>query len=209
MPPLERFHAPSPSHDMYITVDDNRIIHGVKGDVFESTQIPCKFSTKSDFAVFSQRDVIIGTNPLYDIPLPSPTTASVAAASSPAFSDFESSERRRPYKKQQQQKPPNRFGIDWLNQYFACMCVGPEPVDTYWEEPTSSSPRNVSIITGGSSTIQPSTPRNSTTPTNSKKYIVYPIAKYPARLNSPYLVEQRRRSLMKHLTFQPVVVETE
>jgi len=34
--------------------------------------------------------------------------------------------------------------------------------------------------------------------------IVYPVARYPARLNSPEMVEQRRNSLRRHLTFKPV-----
>lgn len=37
--------------------------------------------------------------------------------------------------------------------------------------------------------------------------IVYPVARYPARLNSPEMVKQRRKSLQKHLTFRPVVCE--
>jgi len=34
--------------------------------------------------------------------------------------------------------------------------------------------------------------------------VVYPIAKYPSRLNNRHLVEQRRLSLRQHLTFRPV-----
>ena len=38
----------------------------------------------------------------------------------------------------------------------------------------------------------------------SSKNIMYPVARYPDRLNSPQLVERRRKSLEKHLTFRPV-----
>ena len=37
-----------------------------------------------------------------------------------------------------------------------------------------------------------------------KKVVYYPVARYPANLNSPELVERRRKSLRKHLTFRPV-----
>ena len=37
--------------------------------------------------------------------------------------------------------------------------------------------------------------------------VVYPIARYPSRLNNKYLVEQRRLSLREHLTFRPVPAE--
>lgn len=40
--------------------------------------------------------------------------------------------------------------------------------------------------------------------TEIRRKIVYPVARYPARLNSPELVQQRRRSLQKHLMFRPV-----
>ena len=38
----------------------------------------------------------------------------------------------------------------------------------------------------------------------SSKNIMYPVARYPDRLNSPQLVERRRKSLEHHLTFRPV-----
>jgi len=41
----------------------------------------------------------------------------------------------------------------------------------------------------------------------SNRRTVYPIAKYPARLNSPYLVQQRRKSLEKEFTFRPLCEE--
>jgi hypothetical protein len=37
------------------------------------------------------------------------------------------------------------------------------------------------------------------------KNIMYSVARYPERLNSPHLVARRRKSLEKHLTFRPVV----
>lgn len=37
--------------------------------------------------------------------------------------------------------------------------------------------------------------------------VVYPIARYPSRLNNRHLVELRRLSLRKHLTFRPVQAE--
>lgn len=44
-------------------------------------------------------------------------------------------------------------------------------------------------------------------PAASQKNIVYPVARYPDRLNSPELVQQRRKSLQHYSTFVPVVVE--
>lgn len=54
-------------------------------------------------------------------------------------------------------------------------------------------------------------PRNRRRPSQSKsaiasnkKRVVYPIAKYPTRLNNPRLVYQRRKTLQEQLTFKPV-----
>jgi len=38
----------------------------------------------------------------------------------------------------------------------------------------------------------------------SRQKIVYPVARYPDRLNNPEMVQQRRKSLQKHLFFRPV-----
>jgi hypothetical protein len=40
-----------------------------------------------------------------------------------------------------------------------------------------------------------------------RKNILYPVARYPDRLNNPELVQQRRKSLRSCSTFVPVVVE--
>lgn len=40
----------------------------------------------------------------------------------------------------------------------------------------------------------------------SKKRIIYPIAKYPGRLNSPKLVQQRRKSVAESQTFRPLSI---
>jgi hypothetical protein len=52
------------------------------------------------------------------------------------------------------------------------------------------------------------TPRISTPPSPAP-VVVYPIARYSDRLNSVELVERRRRSLRKFLTFRPVVMPGE
>ena len=92
------------------------------------------------------------------------------------------------YVAQESRKRPNErqtFGIAELAQrYFNCMCVGSVPDD------------NDDV------NIQPFQDN-----TSHKEKIIYPIAKYPGRLNSPYLVETRRRSLAKDRTFQPVHIE--
>ena len=49
--------------------------------------------------------------------------------------------------------------------------------------------------------------RSKKTTAAGKRRTVYPIAKYPARLNSPYLVQQRRKSLEEKFTFRPLPEE--
>lgn len=76
------------------------------------------------------------------------------------------------------------YGVDWLAEYLGCTCI------------------DLDLPTVGKS----KRPINATE-TSANRYenvIAYPIAVYPDRLNSPALVEQRRRSLMKQFTFQPV-----
>jgi hypothetical protein len=167
MPPLEASVSPSS------LVEDNRVVRGVD-DVF--TTAPMLGKRNQDCAVFSQRDVIIGTNPLYDVYLEQDDGRMASKQS-----------------KRNQQHSRNRFNMEWVEKYFNCMCVGPEPYGMRNED-------NYGAM-GGSS-------HSPKVATATKKYIVYPIAKYPARLNSPYLVEKRRKSLMK-FTFQPVMSERE
>lgn len=63
--------------------------------------------------------------------------------------------------------------------------------------PLKQQQRQLGTPTTTSSTPSPSPPPASPT-------IVYPIAKYPGRLNSTELVEQRRNSVRHHCNFRPV-----
>lgn len=82
--------------------------------------------------------------------------------------------------------------LEWMEEYFSCVCIG-----------SSSHSRNVQDQ--GRSFPQEGHDANR----SRENFIIYPIAKYPERLNSPHLVEKRRRSLSKQMTFQPVRSECE
>ena len=153
MPPLHKSLSPQ---DVYYSVEEHGIGRGKK--------VPFNASrfNDQDYAVYSQRDVIVGPNPLHDIYLNG---------------------------EEKQQRGRQRFpGMEWMAEYMNCMCIGTTPYG----------PDENGI--GGS----PSRRENVLPPNQN---IVYPIAKYAARLNSPYLVEQRRKSISKHLTFRPVHAE--
>jgi hypothetical protein len=102
-----------------------------------------------DFAVESRRDVIIGTNPLYD------------------------------YHLNEEQRKKN----DWIEMFsYLCVCV---PTNT--QHNVNQQDPKVAVAT--------------------RKNIVYPVARYGARLNSPALVQQRRKRLEPYFTFRPLHAE--
>lgn len=186
MPPLERQKfSPYDTQEIFVSIHDNRVYSGKheKADVFSMAPLPSKSSRIGYYAVLAQRDVIVGTNPLYEFNLTQTTS-------------------------EEQPRNCQAHGMD-LWDIFTGLCVTrvgggrgnrgsrsskrwqqsqPQPSDTF------------------KSVIKPHVLSNSQkkVAVASKKKIVYPIARYPARLNSPYLVEKRRESLRKHLTFQPV-----
>ena len=161
MPPLESSTSP---FNEYIPSEDNRVFLAKGEDVYASTAPAYDSYVHHDHAVFSQRDVMIGTNPLYDVYLQQGENG----------------------RKGFQRNGCSKFGMDWVEQYFGCMCMGSQP---YSNDDSHFQDRGI---------------HHSKVATATMKLIVYPIAKYPERLNSPLLVEKRRRSLKKHLTFQPV-----
>jgi hypothetical protein len=99
------------------------------------------------------------------------------------------------------QKTRINDALDWLEQ-FTCLC---SMVDVH--EGKRSNERvdaAVSKHSSGDKSVSPIQHRKDTK--SMEHQTVYPIAKYPGgRLNSPYLVEKRRRSLKSLSTFQPVV----
>ena len=80
----------------------------------------------------------------------------------------------------------NRSGLDWLDQ-FSCLCVD-----------SGFGQRSIRIRRS-----EGRQQRRVATASKSKK-VVYPIVKYPGRLNNPSLVEKRRKSIKEFLTFRPV-----
>jgi len=162
MPPFGDAHFPAhASHnDLFVRINEDRMLSG-KAGVFST--LPIGGISDDNSLVFSQRDVMIGTNPLYESYLNSDSTKSTS--------------RRR--------KSRDLRLFDLIDQYFNCMCgeVNDMPLRSKVPSPTVA--------------------------TATRKSIVYPIAKYPERLNSPVMVEKRRKSMMKHLTFQPVKGERE
>jgi hypothetical protein len=76
---------------------------------------------------------------------------------------------------------------------FTSFCLGSPPTDgtTPFRESTTRE-------------IRSEEKKNVTTTSAKKKRVVYPIASYPARLNSKNLVDQRRQSLQQNSFFRPV-----
>lgn len=177
MPPYEGNSVyASPTNDQFIAITDNRVVRTKDGEPFTSIPVPSRQSQHDGIAVFSQRDVIVGVNPLHDVYNP------VDDIREPTFTP----------KRSKRQANPGNFYLEMMDQYFGCMCLGADGScgPPHGEKRSLEKPTNLDMPSklGG----------------DSKKYIVYPIARYPERLNSPVLVAQRRKSLMKHLTFQPV-----
>lgn len=174
MPPLEVSLSPS-NDDMYITFQDSKVVRGNRSLHNGSPRGPSKSKhpDRPNFAVYSRRDVIVGTNPL---------------------GDPHQDQRTRSAKKNGRGRT---FAMELIEEYFSCMCVGNQPCDTTGSVVETSHFQNLGGV------IQHPRVGNAST----KKFTVYPIAKYPGRLNSPYLVEKRRKSLRNQLTFQPVHCE--
>jgi hypothetical protein len=168
MPPLERRINGSPGGaDIYVSVFGNHECgsHGSltkKGratDDFAVSTEPLDLRQRSNHEVFAERDVIFGTNPLYEYALNDQTEATGT----------------------QQNEWSNHSRMDILD-IFTNLCICRE---TFRRKAKNS--KRVAVA--------------------SKKRVVYPIAKYPGRLNSPYLVQQRLLSLQKHITFRPVNID--
>lgn len=160
MPPLEFTRCRSPSSEIFSAIEDRRTVAG-KGDIFSNALL---HGDDNELVVMAQRHVIVGTVPLDD-------SNSQFIENGP--DNWHRSKSRK-----------SRYGLDWLNEYFACLCVGPDP----------SSDSNFKSFLKAEQRLEKSP----------QKVAVYPIAVYPDRLNSPILVERRRRSLMNHFMFQPV-----
>jgi hypothetical protein len=148
MAPLDGFtYSPLPS-ETYITFHDSH--------------------WNRDYYILSQRDVIVGTNPLYDFGAP-PVESSRTQHKTNSFQSF------------------MELFTDNL-----CLC------------PHQQQRRRHQRTTGCADTF-PGDPSAPSLPI--RKNVVYPVARYPDRLNSPQMVQQRRKSLQECSTFIPVVVE--
>jgi hypothetical protein len=79
-------------------------------------------------------------------------------------------------------------GMEWLTEFFGCTCISLEARNACNSESTFAATR---------------------LPENVPGKVAYPIAVYTDHLNSPALVERRRRSLMKHFAFRPVRQDSE
>jgi hypothetical protein len=139
---------------------------------------PFDASNAKEFLVTGRRDVIVGTHPLYN----------------------NSSDREGPPPQQQHHR---RHPLDFLDRFInLCVC----------EDAVTSRCGSITMTTGSvvraSSSASSSYSSHTKAKEGPKKRIVYPIAKYPGRLNSPFLVHQRRKSLEKFLTFRPVPEES-
>jgi hypothetical protein len=156
MAPLDRFtYTPVPS-ETYVTFHNN--------------------DWGKDYYILSQRDVIVGTHPFYELeasPAPSTSTSSsqAQAASFQAIMD--------------------------LFTENLCLC----PRHQHNQQRMSARPQRAAVESNALST--PPAPIQS----QHRENILYPVARYPDRLNNPALVQQRRMSLRSYSTFVPVVVE--
>ncbi len=102
------------------------------------------------------------------------------------FVDAEPSIIQEGYRENKTQQKKN--GMEWLAEFFGCTCI-------LLDARNADSP-----VRNFTATKQPE---------NLPGKVAYPIAVYTDRLNSPALVERRRRSLVKHLTFRPVRHDSE
>jgi hypothetical protein len=112
----------------------------------------------------------------------------------PTSDSLESSIQRRKLQKEQRQEP----FVEGILDRFTCLCLG----DLSGTERSSSTLREKRREKKG----------NTKKSATSKKKVVYPIASYPARLNSKRLVDERRRSLQRqnlHQHFFRPVLEDE
>lgn len=149
-----------------------------KSSSFSSTQRRCTphQNKLTELAVSPTRDVIIGTNPLYDFSIddrpcidPHNCNNSTSSASTASTRD-----------------------TNWVDLFtYLCVCA---PIPE---------------VSGGTNKRPRRSPSRGLFPSKkvavtSRKSIVYPVARYPGRLNSPELVHQRRMSLQDQAMFRPV-----
>lgn len=111
--------------------------------------------------------------------------------------------------------------LEWL-EMFTTMCVAVKPpkncstwttddMEPYVEELKNKVQRKPSVHSddGGAATTSSATRTTASlpTPTIHKNRFLYPIAKYPSRLDSQRLVEQRRKFLQNQIDFKPLHLE--
>lgn len=199
MPPLQEVNANnhntrySPEAHHYVTVEDNRIHRGkVNKDIFSRAPIPYK-SNNDEFMVLSQRDVIVSANPLYS----ASRMNKKSNADKNCYRHLAGGIRSSCAPFNGHGGKATSPGMNNFMDMFTNLCVCPNqetPSFSCLGDPSSArSSATRRAVLAGIDQIERT------------RKIVYPVARYPARLNSPEMVEQRRRSLQKHLMFRPVM----
>lgn len=190
MPPLQvnaNYHNTrnySPDNCHYVTVEDNRIHRGkVNKDIFSQAPIPYSKNNTDEHMVLSQRDIVVSANPLYAAYL----QQNNVDRNNRHHTGTRSS--RTPFNANGGASDAPSMGT--FMDMFTNLCVCPS------QDIPSSTGRTAAARRAILSIDQNELTRK----------IVYPVARYPARLNSPEMVQQRRRSLQKHLMFRPVIME--
>ena len=119
--------------------------------------------------------------------------------------------------------PPVCSNLEWLD-LFAGICLATSNRTKYSPEHTCGGVTDVEQMATWSAQAQVRTkdqdekeeeepqmfgesPSSPTNPAIQQIRVLYPIAKYPSRLNSPRLVEQRRKFLENQVSFKPLRLE--
>jgi len=184
MPPLQNWNQScnyssySPDAEQYVTVDDNRILQGkANQDIFSRAPVSRHSSSNEQFMVLSQRDVVIAQYPLNE--------ATGYRNAKPNMSSMSAAVNIGA----QYSAPSGVIGS--LMDILANLCVC---------ETSNLIPSSRCGVSPQEEVGRPQDEEAEKT-----QSIVYPVARYPARLNSPEMVQQRRKSLQKHLMFRPVI----
>ena len=216
MPPFEGFDTSSLRHgaSLYDNLVDE--VNTYSNGLREKLQL--SFATHFSEDVVATRDIMLGRHPLDEPDTPErdeweSVLGKDRVASGEEKEDFEMPSWRKFARKQPHQNETHRRVscnnpaqvLEWL-ELFIGMCG------------TSPASRNYSTWPNDDEEVHLCTPPTKTRPKPpvqleervllkpipQRNRVLYPIAKYPSRLNSPRLVEQRRRFLEKQINFKPL-----
>jgi hypothetical protein len=225
MPPLEGFDANSlrRGSSLYDTIVDDVNIYGVVVLKEKGLQTTVAFHPYREDVV-ATRDIIVGQHPLCE-----PDTSPETTPEAPGWEDFvlgkkdratlvsrqgvtnvnakapaltAESKNKRAKRTQTPQptcKNPSDV-LDWL-EAFTGLCL----MEKHAKDFTSHCGTQEHTVSAAGADDK-TTPLVRPTPIRNR--VLYPIAKYPSRLDSTRLVEQRRRFLANQINFKPVGFET-